>query len=77
MAIIKDIKVGYIDHAGVGVSFSVNGEGWGAGVHLSFEEVAEWLKENYIDDIKTLNGKPCIVEIDENRTVNFKRFLKI
>jgi hypothetical protein len=39
--------------------------------------VAEWLKENYIDDIKTLNGKPCIVEIDENRTVNFKRFLKI
>lgn len=76
MAIIKDIKYGYVERAGVCVSFTVSGEHWGAGVILDPAKVAEWLKENYIEDLKSLNGKPCIVKV-EGGIVTFKRFIKI
>lgn len=76
MAIIKNVKFGMNGSHFVQLWFEVVGEGWGAGQSLSVDHAVDLIKEHNIDDIKYLEGKPCMVDI-QNGVVTFLRLIKI
>lgn len=76
MAIMKGVSVGMRDTGHPCMWFSVNQEGSGSLQVLSWKEAEELIRKADVYDIKELNGKACIVEVDGN-FMRFKRMAEI
>ena len=70
MAIIKDVSLGVRDISHPIMSFMVYTDASLASLQcLCWEEAGKLIKKHMIEDVLDLNGKPCWVEDDGNKSV--------
>ena len=72
LAIIKDVSFGMRDVGFVNLSFTVEACVYSALQILGKHEALKLINDNKIINIKDLEGKPCIIEVDGG-TMKFLR----
>jgi len=74
MALITQVSYGYTDN-GVGMIFGLQLLNGATFLFMDASTVTKLLTESKIGDITRLRGRPCAVNVDENKVVTFSHLL--
>ena len=71
LGIIDSVRFGLVGGPAVHLALGINTLIGGAVVGLSVDDAIALLQKHYINDIKDLVGKPCVIYYDERRAIHF------
>jgi len=66
LAIMKNVQFGVRDRDHAHLWFDVDMLGCGALLYIPGNEVIKFIEDNHITDIKNLNGRACVVNVDKS-----------
>ena len=75
MGLITDVKYGYVDNQGVGLSMEIRILTGYTSLFMAVDAATKFFEEVKLGSILFLKGRPVVVSHDENGVIKFENFL--
>lgn len=76
LAIISDIHFGVGEHGKAMIYFLVKGLGAESLVYIQGAEALTFVQQNGVDKLEDLEGKPCVISVEDDQMVRFVKLFR-